>query len=265
MGMTNDEIDAQLAVLGFDRRWVDLGVLTEDWLAPGGRWRAAMRSSDPPAILHQALFNCLHDRKAIDDAMLAGLLDIAARTDEELSRTLAAWKHCTAAQLAQIVRHSASPPGVHRLAAQRLRVHALEAGAEIAMNLVGFTRTYVKDAPDGDPTVFEVGHREYPPAFRFRIAWEQSTTAEQLRRLGALLAALPDDEEERCHMPVFGLRLDPGTIDEARMSICFQCNNIYLDGGGRRTFGGQSTAGRALLDYLLRLAPDAWRRQIRGA
>jgi hypothetical protein len=263
--MTDEEIDVQLAVLGLDRCWFDLGVLTEAWLAPDGQWRTMMQrtNSSPPAMLRQALFNYLHHRKAIDDVTLAGLLDAAARTGEGLSRTLATWNRLTVEQLAQVIRHDASAPGARRLATQRLRVHALEAGADIAMNLVGFGADSARDAPDGDPTAFEVGHRDHPPAFRFRIAWEQSATADQRRRLGALLAALPRGSEARCHMPVFGLRLDPGTADEARLSICFECNNIYLDGGGRRAFDAESAAGRALLDYLLQLAPDAWRRGIR--
>lgn len=242
-------------------------MLTEEWLAPTGRWRVSMERSgrDPPAMLHQALFSYLYDRTAIDDATLIGLLDIAACTDEELSRHLAAWKHSTAAQLGQIVRHEASSSGVRRLAAQRLRVQALEAGADIAVNLVGFSKAIHRDATDGDPTVFEVGLLDHPPAFRFRIAWEQPLNPEQRGRVAAMLAALPDDAMARCHTPVFGLRLDPGTADELRMSICLQCNNIYLDGGGRRTFDGRSTAGRALLNYLLELAPGAWRQQVRGA
>src|SRR5262249_9175275 len=100
---------------------------------------------------------------------------------------------------------------------------------------------------------------------RFRIAWEQPLAADQRHRLGALLATLPAGEEARCHEPVFGLRLDPSTGNEARMSICFYCNNIYLDGGAHRAFEGQSTAGRALLEYLLQLAPAAWRQQVKDA
>jgi len=38
------------------------------------------------------------------------------------------------------------------------------------------------------------------PWLRSGIAWEQSLTAEQRGRTAALLAALPDDEEARCHM-----------------------------------------------------------------
>jgi hypothetical protein len=63
-------------------------------------------------------------------------------------------------------------------------------------------------------------------------------------------------------MPAFGLRLDPGTPDEARMSICFMCNNAYLDGGGSRTFGGRSREGRELLSYLMKLAPSDWRARV---
>lgn len=265
--MTDDDINAQLVTLGFDHRWVDLGVLTEEWLAPNGQWRLTMQrtGSEPAEMLNQALFNYLNSRRAVEDVTLAGLLDIAAQTDEELSRQLAAWEQLTLQQLAQIVRHDASAPGVHRLAAQRLRVHSFEAGADLAVNLVGFGDQILDNGPDGDPTVFEVGHRAHPPAFRFRIAWEQPLAAHQRHRVGALLAALPADEEARCHEPVFGLRLDPGTNDEVRMSICFICNNIYLDGGGCRAFAGQSTAGQALLEYLLQLAPKTWSRRVKNA
>lgn len=267
--MTNEEINARLAALGLDRRWFDLGVLSDRPEEAGGAWCPGSRreTSSPVDLLQFALFSYLRHRAAIDDAAFAGLLDIAASTNEALSRKLAAWEHWTAAQLAQIIRHDASMLSVRRLAAQRLRVHALEAAADVAVNLVGFTapNPHATDAPDGDPTVFEVGHRGHSPWFRFRIAWERPLRADQRRRAGELLAALPNGEEARCHDPVFGLRLDPGTADEVRMSICFGCNNIYLDGGGRRAFEAESDAGGALLAYLLQLAPDAWRRQIRDA
>jgi hypothetical protein len=217
--MTDDEINAELALLGFDRRWVDLGVLTEEFLPPDGSWREMI--SKPLRLLGQALFGYLHERKAIDDATLAKLLDIAARTHEDLSRALAAWQHCTTAQLAQIVRHNSAAPGVRRLAAQRLRFRAREGGADVAVKLDGFGERIARDASDGDAT-----------------AWEQPLAADPRRRVGALLGALPDAEQMKCHDPVFGLRLDPGTSDETRMSICFMCNNIFLDGGGRRTPDG---------------------------
>src|SRR5262245_58113203 len=131
--MTDEEIDAQLGVPGIVRQWVELGVLTEELMKEATE--EAMES--PLEILDDAMFRYLNDRTAIDDVTLAGLLDVAARSPEEIARQLVAWKHWTAAQLAQIARHDASAPGVRRLAAQRLRVHALETGADIAMNLVG--------------------------------------------------------------------------------------------------------------------------------
>jgi hypothetical protein len=120
--MTDDEINAQLAALGFDRRWVDLGVLTEEWIAPDGPWRLTMQTvrRDPPGPsewLHRALFNYLDDRRAVDDGTLVRLLDIAAQTDEEFSRMVAAWDRLTVHQLVQVVHHNASAPGVHRLRA----------------------------------------------------------------------------------------------------------------------------------------------------
>lgn len=266
MAMTDEEINTQLAILKLDRRWVDLGVLTEEWLAPTGRWRkiACETEDSPEWLLKLALFSYLKGRTVLDEVTLAGLLDAAARAGEEFSRQLAGWNQLTVEQLAQIAHHDASTPDVRRLVAQRLRVHALEAGEDIAVNLAGFGERKASDiGSHGAAGVFEVGHLSHPPAFRFDIAWERRLAADEGRRIGVLLAAIPEEEEMRCHEPVFGLRLDPGTSDETRMSICFKCNNIYLHGGGRRTFSGLSPAGRALLDYLIELAPAEWSRRIR--
>jgi hypothetical protein len=263
--MTEAEIAAELATLGLDRRWVDLGVLTTEWLSPTGRWRTiALRAQDSPEkMLRQALFNYLKKHRAgVDDSILVRLLEAAASSSEEFSRELAGWNKLTLAQLAQVSRHDASPSGARKLAAQRLRLHAFGAGESVAVSLVGFAGSAAGDggAPAG---VFEVGEPSYSPAFRFGIAWERRLTADEGRRVGGLLGAIPEDAEMRCHQPVFGLRLEPGTSDETRMSLCFQCNNMYLDGGGKRTFSGSSPAGHALLDHLLELSPTAWSRQIR--
>jgi hypothetical protein len=265
MAMTDEEIDAQLAILKLDRRWVDLGVLTEEWLSPTGAWRTRRYNGSPEWMLRQALFNYLKDRTTLDDITLTGLLDAAARAGEEFSHELASWSKLTVEQLVQITRHGASAPDVCRLAAQRLRVHALEAGERVTVNLVGFDKDKADDSdgPHGAASVFEVGHPSHPPAFRFGIAWERQLTTDEGCRVGVLLAAIPEEEGMRCHEPVFGLRLDPGAPDETRMSICFKCNNIYLHAGGRRTFSGLSSAGRALLDYLLELAPADWGRRIK--
>ena len=42
--MTDTEIDVELAALGLARRWVDLGVLTEEWLDPAGPRRLKIAS-----------------------------------------------------------------------------------------------------------------------------------------------------------------------------------------------------------------------------
>jgi hypothetical protein len=158
--MIDEEFQAQLAGLGLDRQWAELGVLTEaiveEMLEEMEEEEEVEDTESPLEILREAVFCYFDDRTAIDDVILAGLLDVATRSPEEVARQLAAWKHWTAAQLAQIARHDASAPGVRRLAAQRLRVHALEAGADVAVNLVGFTGTHT-DAPDGDPTCSRSG------------------------------------------------------------------------------------------------------------
>ena len=46
MAMTDDEIDAQLAALGFERGWVTVGVLTEEWLDPRGPRRSQIASDE---------------------------------------------------------------------------------------------------------------------------------------------------------------------------------------------------------------------------
>ncbi|HEU4412512.1 MAG TPA: hypothetical protein VFS43_45135 [Polyangiaceae bacterium] len=266
--MTDAEIAAELAALGLERRWVDLGVLTDEWLHPAGRRRSkiahdakffaelgiAPQGCSPLEMLRQALYEYLMDRERLDDATLAEVLDAAAGADN-CSSMLADWKRLTAAQLAQVARHAASPPDARRLAAQKLRVYELETGQDVALSLVGFD--------DGEPDEHHDAARVFEVrGFRFAVAWEQRLSARDRRRIGELLAALPADSQARCHMPAFGLRLDPGTRDEARMSICFTCNNAYLDGGGTRTFGGQSRPGREFLAYLMKLAPSAWRAHV---
>jgi hypothetical protein len=145
-----------------------------------------------------------------------------------------------------------------RPAARRLQAHTFEAEADRALNLVGFSRQTLDDIPDGAPSRFDVG------GFRFSIAWSAHRRGASTHRIAALLADLPEGEESRRHEPVFGLRLHPGTASEVRMSICFRCNNIYLDGGARRAFDAQSIVGCALVEYLLRLVPDAWACQVRS-
>ena len=206
-------------------------------------------------MLQQALYEYLNERAKLEDSTVAALLEVAAGADDRCACMVAAWINLTVEQLAQVAGHERSMPAVRRLAAERLRVHAVEAGDDVAVVLVGF------DGGDG-VEVEERGDLFEVRGFRFGVAWQRRLTADERRRLGKLLAELPFAEQMRCHMPAFGLRLDAGTSDETRMSVCFQCNNIYLAGGGYRTFDGTSTAARTLLQHLMDLAPTAWREDV---
>ena len=95
--------------------------------------------------------------------------------------------------------------------------------------------------------------------YRFPVAWRRDLAIDQGREVVALLACLPFAESMRCHTPIFGLRLWSGTDDDARVSLCFRCNNIFAGPGTDRTFDGESPQARALLALLLQLAPPDWK------
>lgn len=258
--MTDAEIDRELAALELDRAWFALGVLDEEWLAPDGKWR--MLSELNPArlgkvprgdrtnvqeLLEQALYGYLAERPGLDDTKLTALLELVARAAPAELPTLADWRHLTNAQLSLVASHPATGDVARKLVTQKLRIQSLEiAGAALEVDVVRLD--YV---PEGESPTFVVR------GFTFAAVWRRRLSSDDIVRVGALLAKLPAAEQARCHDPVFGLHLNAGSAEEIRMSICFQCNNAYLDGGGSWQFDGQSDPARELLAFMKHLTPPA--------
>jgi hypothetical protein len=88
------------------------------------------------------------------------------------------------------------------------------------------------------------------------VAWRQPLDVEQRRRLRQMIGALPAGKSARCHMPAFGLQIGAAP-SPVHVSICFTCNNAYVD-GDLRAFAGQSPAARDLLAFLRSFAPPEW-------
>jgi hypothetical protein len=83
-------------------------------------------------------------------------------------------------------------------------------------------------------------------------------SAEERQRLRALMLGLPDGEPARCHTPGFGLRF--GRPRELYVSLCFSCNNIFVD-REMVTFDAGSPQARKLLVFLRSCAPCDWKSQ----
>ena len=90
----------------------------------------------------------------------------------------------------------------------------------------------------------------------FGIGWSRRLDAEERQRLRALMRGLPDGRPARCHTPGFGVRF--GWPRELHVSICFSCNNIYVD-DVMWTFDAHSPQARKLLAFLLSCAPSDWK------
>jgi hypothetical protein len=75
-------------------------------------------------------------------------------------------------------------------------------------------------------------------------------------RIAQMWRELPPGETARCHIPPFGLRFiaDGRVICEG--SICWECNNIYGNAGGRAffyEFDTEAAGSQALLVELRRI------------
>jgi hypothetical protein len=90
----------------------------------------------------------------------------------------------------------------------------------------------------------------------FPLAWSSPLDADERARLRYLVAALPEGESARCHLPPFGLRIRSGAR-EIRISICFACSNAYVV-GQLTVFEARSEEGGALLEFLRAHAPASW-------
>ncbi|HLO86169.1 MAG TPA: hypothetical protein VK203_14330 [Nostocaceae cyanobacterium] len=79
-------------------------------------------------------------------------------------------------------------------------------------------------------------------------------TAQQIARLWR---QLPPDEQMRCHIPPFGLRFYIGNKLLVQGSVCWQCNNIYVEENGEDLvyeFDAQHPHSQQLLALLQLLA-----------
>ncbi|MEZ4364115.1 MAG: hypothetical protein R3B48_28335 [Kofleriaceae bacterium] len=114
----------------------------------------------------------------------------------------------------------------------------------------------LRDADFDDVEV--VGFGEDGPRFDsgfrggFPITWTRALDAEGRVRLRELIEAVPAAEPARCHFPPMGLRL--GAV---RASLCFQCDNAFIDGELACMDAGSEPA-RRLLEFLRAQAPAGW-------
>jgi hypothetical protein len=181
--MTDEQIEQQLAVLGFHRRWFALGVLTESWLK-----RVEQREELPERVLGLALSEYLTKRRCLDDDILGELLDLATRADHRCAQILAGWEGMTVAQLDRMIHHEATAPEVRDSAAQWQEVRMFEHPDERNdSDLVGFIEGS-GGTGTGSPAsagVFKVD------SFRFGIAWRRRLAMDERRRIAAWLAAPP--------------------------------------------------------------------------
>jgi hypothetical protein len=85
----------------------------------------------------------------------------------------------------------------------------------------------------------------------------QGDTAQQIAHLWR---QLPPDEQMRCHNPPFGLRFYRGNNLLIQGSVCWECNNIFVEENGENlayTFDGQHAHSQQLLALLEQLADQS--------
>lgn len=84
-------------------------------------------------------------------------------------------------------------------------------------------------------------------------------TGEVAQQVASLWRQLPPDEPYRCHIPPYGLRFRSSDEVVCQASICWRCNNIFGDEGGKTfsyAFDGESTVSKQLFETLQRAAGD---------
>jgi hypothetical protein len=94
-----------------------------------------------------------------------------------------------------------------------------------------------------------------PRDFVTRAADAPSTKirGRKARRVAALWRALPPGNQARCHIPPFGLRFYAKGRILAQASICWRCNNLHGEAGGRDLFyefDASANVSRELLSLL---------------
>ncbi|MBV1853016.1 hypothetical protein [Catellatospora tritici] len=95
----------------------------------------------------------------------------------------------------------------------------------------------------------------------WRVHAELATLGGQAATEAAsLLARLPDADQARCFLPVYGMRLWTADGGSTEVAICFRCNNGEYEGSlgsGWFTLDGAAPPARELLDLLRSYDPDA--------
>ena len=131
-----------------------------------------------------------------------------------------------------------------RAVANTTLVDALEVADSSEVELFGFDETGKENFYNGGGS--------------FGIGWSRRLDPEERSRLRALMIGLPGGQPARCHMPGFGLRF--GWPRELYVSICFRCNNIFVD-RDMVTFDASSAQARQLLAFLRSCAPPNYKSQ----
>jgi hypothetical protein len=84
---------------------------------------------------------------------------------------------------------------------------------------------------------------------------------ETAQRLAQLWRQLPPDEPMRCHTPPFGLRFYAGNQLLVQGSVCWRCNNIFIEENGEGSgysFNGQHEDSQKLYALLRQIIDQAF-------
>ena len=84
---------------------------------------------------------------------------------------------------------------------------------------------------------------------------------ETAQQIAHLWRQLPPDQQMRCHIPPFGLRFYVGNKLLVQGSICWECNNIWVEENGEDlvyTFDGGHQYSRQLFGLLQKTANQSF-------
>lgn len=87
------------------------------------------------------------------------------------------------------------------------------------------------------------------------VGWSRYLDPDERARLQALIHALPVAQSARCHMPAFGLVFTQPR--EFNVTLCFQCNNAYVN-DTLAVFDPRSHPAQQLLTFLRSYVPNGW-------
>jgi hypothetical protein len=92
----------------------------------------------------------------------------------------------------------------------------------------------------------------------FQILDNRTVSGEEALAIAELWRKLPpDDDQDRCHYPPFGLRFYQGDELLLSASICWECRNIWLKAGEARYgyfLDGEHEISQSLLKLLKQLS-----------